>query len=65
MSNWKKELKELIDLRDAGGLTEEEFRRERDQLMAIRSDSGNVSLSGDTLPIGSIVQNYKIISVLG
>ena len=65
MSDWKKELKELGELRAQGLITEQEFQRERDAIMAQRSDGGSQELSGESLEEGSIVQNYRILSIIG
>ena len=56
MSKWKQEIKELLELRKAGGITEAEFQLERKRIMANRSI---------LLDVGSHVGSYEVVSFLG
>ena len=58
MSDWKQEIKELMVLRDGGGITEAEFQQERQRIMSSRSVPPT-SDSGDTFG------DYRIVSKIG
>ena len=63
--NWMEELERLMHLRDSQAISEEEFQRERDAIMAIRSDGGKDYLSGKPLPVGSLIRDYRIVNLEG
>ena len=65
MSDWMEKIKELGNLRAQGLITEEEFQRERDIIMGSRTRKNSLSLDGEPLAPGTVIQNYKILSLLG
>ena len=56
--DWKKELKELVTLRDSGALSADEFEREKQTLMAQRP-----TVEGQSHP--AQIGSYAILGVIG
>ena len=64
MSDWKKELRELVELKEMGAITQAQFEAKRDSIIA-KSESKEPHGSEPSISIDSTIGNYQILSLIG
>ncbi len=63
MSDWKKELRELVELKEMGAITQEQFESERDGIFPRRNQPSPDEKK--QLTTGGYIGNFEIFSVIG